>query len=75
MPTGEVVHLQRPDPGFAVCGIRIHPNRAGAPVPVDHHRPLGTTDGGVQLRWCGKCLGTLAVEAGRGDWLAAQVLT
>ena len=74
MPKGEVVHVLRADPGFAACGIRVHPNRAGAPVPVDTSAPLGSTPGGVPLRWCGKCLGTLAVEAGRGEWLADAVL-
>ena len=70
MPAGAVVHVTPADPGVAACGMRVHPNRAGNPVEVDTTRPLSTTPAGVPLRWCGKCLGVIAVEAGRGEELA-----
>lgn len=73
MPRGVVVHVV-PSPARAACGVAVHPNRAGAPVRVDITRPLGVTDAGLQLGWCGKCLGVLAVAQGRGRWLASHVI-
>lgn len=75
MPTGTVVHTVRPDePGKATCGFSVHANRAGQIIDVDTSRPLGRNPAGLQLRWCGKCLGVLAVDAGHGEQLADHVV-
>lgn len=74
-PLGRIVHVLRDEqPGKAWCGAPMHTNRAGRPVPVDATVPLGTTEAGEPLQWCGKCLGTMAVDQGRSAWLAAAVV-
>jgi hypothetical protein len=60
-PLGKLIHAVNPDKpeATAECGVRTHPNRAGAWPTVD---PSNVAPG---LRWCPACLGHLAERKGR----------
>lgn len=59
-PMGSIIHAIDPTrtEEAAECGIRTHPNRAGAWPTVD------PTNVAPNLRWCPSCIGHLAERKG-----------